>query len=252
MCGAAAVETKACGVPVGPLGSPPAPTGRTSPIQKAVACRPSNHSACRTASSMRSARRASRRPSPSRRSPWPTAWPAGTSPARPRPARARPSPSASPCSSGPAPGAPRQPAGLVLAPTRELALQITEELAPARHGRRRRRRCGPRRRADGSPDQRLAARRRRARRHPRAAHRPHAPRRRQPRRRPRRRRRRGRPHGRPRLPASGRVALAPRAGRRPDDAVLGHARRRRGSPPRSAWSTRPCTRSRTPTPPSRP
>ena len=102
----------------------------------------------------------------------PTRSPAATCSAARRPARARPWPSACRCS----PGSPRAsthrragtPRGLVLVPTRELAQQVTDALAPLgagarRQGHRRLRRC-----ADGPPDRRPRARRRHRRRHARA------------------------------------------------------------------------------------
>ena len=122
---------------------------------------------------------------------------------------------------------PRRPRALVLAPTRELAAQITRELAPlaAVRGPHRVLRLRRRRLRAAAPG---AAPRRR---HPRRLSRPSARPRRAERAAPRLdhdgRDRRSRPHGRHGLPPAG--AQAPRRDERsaPDDSVLGDARRRR-------------------------
>ena len=127
---------------------------------------------------------------------------------------------------------PRKPLGLVLVPTRELALQVADVLEPVAQatGRRGARRL--RRRLASAADRRAEARCRRRRRHAAAAHRPVEGERDRPQRGQDRRPRRGRPDGRRRLHAAGRVDPAQVHGAAPDDAVLRDARRRR-RPPRA-------------------
>ena len=118
----------------------------------------------------------------------------------------------------------RHPSALVLVPTRELAAQIEEVIAPLAASDRCP--CGVdlRRRRVRQAADRPAPRRRRARRLPGAAHRPARAGLGQPVARGRRRRRRGRPHGRHGLPA--RRSPPHRQDERvaPDPALLGDAR----------------------------
>ena len=100
--------------------------------------RPSPNSASPTSSSRSSPPRGSPPPSRSRPSPSATRSPGATSAARPRPDRARRSASVCRCSSGSRGGRdlkrraarPARPRGLVLLPTRELAVQVHEVLKP--------------------------------------------------------------------------------------------------------------------------
>ena len=125
---------------------------------------------------------------------------------------------------------PGRPRALVLVPTRELAVQVSEVLEPlaeraATSDRRRLRRCRHR-----AADQEAPTRGRRGHRHSRAADRPRRPgralggRRRDP------GARRGRPHGRHGVHAPGRVGAPPPRAPPPDAAVLGHPRRGRRPP----------------------
>ena len=128
---------------------------------------------------------------------------------------------------------PARPLGLVLVPTRELAVQVAEVLEPvADHaGQRILAVYGGASRHHQIDE--LQRGRRDRRRHAAAADRPAEVGRGLARRRRRRRARRGRPDGRRRVHAAGRVDPAPLHRAHPDDAVLGDARRRR-RPPRSA------------------
>ena len=120
----------------------------------------------------------------------------------------------------------KAPAALVLAPTRELALQVTEELDAARQAEGPPRR-GRLRRRPGPGAGEAPARRARRRRHPRPAQRSRPAAHGLARLRPDPRPRRGRPDARHGLPAAGRPDRPAPAGQAPDDALLGHARRRR-------------------------
>ena len=84
----------------------------------------------RPSSSTPSRPRASTSPSPSRRPPSPTRSPAATCAARPGPARARRSRSGCRCSRPRRSRVPGHPTALVLVPTRELAKQVVDVLAP--------------------------------------------------------------------------------------------------------------------------
>ena len=127
----------------------------------------------------------------------------------------------------PAPARPARPLALVLLPTRELAVQVhdvlaplAQKLGPARRGRLRRRGHRP-------PGRQAAQGRRRRDRHPGPAHRPRRPRRGRGRRPRDAGARRGRPHGRHGLHAAGRVGAPPTGPGAPDAPLLGHPRRRR-------------------------
>ena len=120
---------------------------------------------------------------------------------------------------------PRRPRALVLVPTRELALQVHDELGPLGKPRGVRVRRRLRRRQHGAPDQGLRQGRRRRRRHAGPHDRPHRSQGDVGRRSRDRGDRRSRPHGRHGLPAAGRVDPAPGRALAPDAAVLGHPRR---------------------------
>ncbi len=120
---------------------------------------------------------------------------------------------------------PRQPRGLVLVPTRELAQQVVDALAPFAKAIGLDRDLGGRRHVVQPPGRRAEPRRRPADRHPRPAHRPHRPAHLRPLRGLRDRARRGRPDGRHGLPAAGAADPRPDPGRRAAAAVLGHPRR---------------------------
>ena len=143
-----------------------------------------------------------------------------------------------------------RPAALVLVPTRELAVQVTEEIESLADSARAVGRRGLRRRADPSRGER-GPRRARHRRDARPPPGPHRP----PPARPRRGRdprpRRGRPHARHGLQAAGRPDRQAASARPADDVLLRDARRRGGragarihavSPPGSRRSCSPSTR----------
>ena len=157
----------------------------------------------------------------------PTPWPAATCAARPRPARARPSPSACPIIERVGRAEPRRPKAIALVPTRELALQVHDELAPLAEQPRRAHGRHLRRRQHGAPDQDPGQGRRLRGRHPGPHDRPDRAQGGLGRRPRDRGARRGRPHGRHGVPAPGRVDPAPGRQPAPDPAVLGHPRRRR-------------------------
>ena len=124
--------------------------------------------------------------------------------------------------------APGKPQALVVAPTRELALQVSSDIVGGQRGPRHPRADRVRRRRLRPPARRPQGRRRRRRRHPGPADRPDEP----PRARPLARQgagpRRGRRDARPGLPARRRAADRQDARDPPDDAVLGdHAGRDR-------------------------
>ena len=150
----------------------------------------------------------------------------------------------------------RAPRGLVLVPTRELAQQVHDNLAPLGQA------IGVQLATvyggapDVPPDPAAAPRRRRHHRHPRPPAGPDQPGRGHPRRGRRHGPRRGRLHGRPGLPAGRQGAARPDRPQRPAAAVLGHAGRRgrlpgpplpqgpgpaRGRPPRRRRPRRPST-----------
>ena len=146
-----------------------------------------------------------------------------------------------------------QPSALVLVPTRELALQVADELEQARPGQGPAHRRRLRRLAGAQAGERREGRAR-ARRDagPAAGSDGPAPGRR--RRRHHARARRGRPHARHGLPAAGREDHAAAAAQAPDDALLGHARRRGGragprvhaQPARTSRPSGPCRSAATP------
>ena len=192
--------------------------------------------------------RAATSPSPSPSNSWSSATrsPAMTCSSSRRPVRARRSPSASRWSSASSPAAGHTSA-LVLAPTRELAGQIVDELRthrrrPRPEDRRRLRRRRLR------PAEQGGAPRRHPRRHPRAARGPDRPRRRLARPRPHPRPRRGRPHARHGLQAGRRAGSSPRP--RPSARPCSSRRRWRGRPARSPPPS-PATPAATPRPPTR-
>ena len=132
-----------------------------------------------------------------------------------------------------------KPQALIVAPTRELALQVSERPRPGQQGPRPARPHRLRRRRLRRPARRAHGGRRHRRRHPRSPHRPGQPPRPRPLARARPGPRRGRRDARPRLPPRRREAHLDDARDPPDDAVLGdHAVRDRRAWPATTCGTR--------------
>lgn len=116
----------------------------------------------------------------------------------------------------------KQPLALVLVPTRELAQQVTEALAPYADALRLRMAAVVGGMSIGQADRRAAGGGRGRRRHPRSSARPHRAQGLPPGTGADHRPRRGRPDVRHGLPAAGHRGARPGAPRRPADALLGH------------------------------
>ena len=162
---------------------------------------------------------------PSRPASFLARWLASTCSARPAPAPAKrpPSPSRSwNGSNSSKKGAP--PQAIILVPTRELAVQVREEVEKLAHGRRVTLRARLRRQTDPRTDRQTPARRRRRRRHARPRARSHRPQRPRLAHCPLRRARRSRPHARHRLPPRHRKNSPPLPQRTPDAALQRHGR----------------------------